>query len=260
MRLALHQLKYEQKAFWRNPPAAVFTFAFPVMFLVIFASLNAGNRIGFLDGLPYNQYFVPAIAGFGLISACFTNLAMTLALRRDSGVLKRLRATPLPASALLAGLLLNALVVSLVLLVLLLGAGALFYGVEVPAQWPAIALAVLIGVACFSALGVAMSALVPNADAAPAVVNGILLPVAFISGVFFRCHPMACCRGSRGSSRCGISPSPCSRPSTRGHPTARQVGSTGPRSAFSRRGRLWGPSWPYAGSGGRRRAVDRLPC
>lgn len=187
--LSVHQLRYEQLAFWRNPPAAVFTFAFPVMFLVVFASLNTGSRIEFLDGLPFNQYYVPSIAAFGLISACFTNLAMTLALRRDAGTLKRLRATPLPAAALLGGLLLNALVVAVVLLVVLLAVGVGFYDVEVPGQWVALLLAVVVGVACFCSLGVAMSTLVRNADAAPAVVNGVLLPVALVSGVFFPLPP-----------------------------------------------------------------------
>ncbi len=187
--LALHQLRYEQKAFWRNPAAAVFTFAFPLLFLALFASLNAGNSIEFLHDLPYNQYFVPAIAGFGLISACFTNVAMSLVIRRDAGTLKRLRATPLPAAALLGGLLLSALVIATLLLVLVLGAGVLFFGLRVPGHWAAVLLASAAGVLCFSCLGVAMSTLVPNADAAPAVINGVLLPVAFISGVFFPLPP-----------------------------------------------------------------------
>lgn len=188
-RLALHQLRYEQKSYWRNPASAVFTFVFPVMFLVIFASLNADARIGFLGGLPYNQYYVPAILAFGLISACFTNLAMTVSIRRDAGILKRLRGTPLPTSALLGGLVLNSLVISAVLAVLLICLGMAFYGLTMPGHWPALALAVLVSAASFCTLGVAMAGLVPNADAAPAVVNGVLFPVLFLSGVFFPVSP-----------------------------------------------------------------------
>lgn len=187
--LALHQLRYEQKSYWRNPPSAVFTFAFPIMFLVIFASLNSGETIGFLGGLAYNQYYTPGIIAFGVISACFTNLAMTLSIRRDAGSLKRLRGTPLPASSLLGGLVLNSLVISVILVAAVTAIGMLFYGVTFPGHWLALATSLVIGVATFCALGVALSSLVRNADAAPAVVNGVLFPVLFVSGVFFPTEP-----------------------------------------------------------------------
>jgi ABC-2 type transport system permease protein len=182
--LSLHQLKYEQKSYWRNPAAAVFTFAFPIMFLVIFASLNTGNTVDFL-GLDYNQYFVPGIICFGVISATYTNLAMTLAFRRDNGILKRLRGTPLPTSSMFGGLLLNALVISAILSALVMIVGIAFYDVTFPGHWPALVIAMLVGAATFCALGVAIFTVIPNADAAPAVVNGVLFPVLFLSGVFF---------------------------------------------------------------------------
>ena len=77
--LALHQLKYEQKSYWRNPASAAFTFAFPVMFLVIFASLNIGATIDFLGGLNYNQYYVPGIICFGVILQGKTSHAQNIA-------------------------------------------------------------------------------------------------------------------------------------------------------------------------------------
>jgi ABC-2 type transport system permease protein len=183
--LAVHQFRYEQKSYWRNPTSAVFTFAFPLLFLVIFASLNSDNRIDSLGGLAYNQYYVPAIMAFGVISATFTSLAMTLTIRRDAGILKRLRGTPLPGSALLGGIVLNAFVISALISVLVGGAGVLFYEVTFPGHWAALIVAILVGAATFCALGMAVSAVVPNADAAPAVVNGILFPVLFISGAFY---------------------------------------------------------------------------
>ncbi len=189
LRLALHQVRYEQKSYWRNPAAAFFTFVFPVMFLVIFASLNSGERIGFLGGLRYNQYYTPGILAFGVISACYTNLAMTLSLRRDEGILKRLRSTPLPASSMFAGLLGNSAIISVILVALVTGIGMLFYGVTFPGHYLALAAALLLGAACFCAVGVAVSSLVPNADAAPAVVNALLFPLLFISGVFFPVEP-----------------------------------------------------------------------
>ena len=187
--LSVHQLKYEQKSYWRNPAAAVFTFAFPIIFLVIFASLNRNSTIDFLGGLSYNQYYVPGIITFGVISATYTNLAMTISIRRDAGILKRLRGTPLPAASLLGGLLLNSLVVSAILAGLTTGVGVIFYDVTFPGHWLALIVALGVGAATFCAIGVAVSALIPNADAAPAIVNGILFPVLFLSGVFFPVDP-----------------------------------------------------------------------
>ena len=187
--LALHQVRYEQKSYWRNPPAAVFTFVFPIMFLVIFASLNSGQRIDFLGGLKYNQYYTPGIVAFGVISACYTNLAMTLSLRRDAGILKRLRATPLPAAAMFGGLLGNAAILSVILVALVTAIGMIFYGVTFPGHFLALGAALLLGATCFCALGVAVSALIPNADAAPAIVNALLFPLLFISVVFFPVQP-----------------------------------------------------------------------
>ena len=182
--LSFYQLPYEQKSYWRNPAAAAFTFAFPILFLVIFASLNRGDTIDFL-GVSYNQYLVPGILVFGVVSATYTNLAMTITFRRDSGTLKRLRGTPLPAASVLGGLLLNAVVVTLILTTLLVGFGVLFYDVTFPGHWLALAAALIIGAASFCAIGVAVSCFVPNADAAPAIVNFVLFPVLFLSGVFF---------------------------------------------------------------------------
>lgn len=187
--LAAHQVKYEQLSYWRNPPSAFFTFAFPVMFLVIFASLNNGTRIDFLGGLKYNQYYIPGIICFGVMSATYTNLAMTLAIRRDSGILKRLRGTPLPAWGMFAGLLGNSIIISAVLVALVTAIGMLFYGVTFPGHFLALALALVVGAACFCSLGVAVSSLIKNADAAPAVVNGVFFPILFLSGVFFPTQP-----------------------------------------------------------------------
>ncbi|MDQ1723057.1 MAG: type transport system permease protein [Frankiaceae bacterium] len=185
--LITHQLRYEQLAYWRNPPAAFFTFLFPLMFLVLFASLNKGQTIE-LNGkkLSYNQYFVPGILAYGVMGACFSNLAMTLSNRREFGQLKRKRATPLPAWALIGGLIASSIVISLVLVIVTFGAGIGLYGVVISAsRIPAIAVALILGAACFCAVGIALQTLIPNADAAPAVVNFTLLPLTFISGVWF---------------------------------------------------------------------------
>jgi ABC-2 type transport system permease protein len=183
--LSVHQLGYEQKSYWRNPASAGFTFAFPVIFLVLFGSLNNDSTIDFLGGLSWNQYYIAGILCFGVISASFTNLAMTLSIRRDEGVLKRLHGTPLPASSMFGGLLLNALVVAAILTAILMAVAIAFFDVTFPGHWAALVVALVVGTASFAALGVAVASVIPNADAAPAIVNGVLFPILFISGVFF---------------------------------------------------------------------------
>jgi len=183
--LAVHQVRYEQKSYWRNPASAFFSFAFPILFLVIFATLNASAHLPDLGGISYNQYYVPGIVAFGLMSACYTNLSTTIAIRRDAGILKRLRSTPLPPWAMFAGMVGNSVVVSVILAILVSAVGMLFYGVSAPHGIPALLVALALGAACFCALGVAVSTLIPNADAAPAVVNFVFFPLVFISGTFY---------------------------------------------------------------------------
>ncbi|WP_239310962.1 MULTISPECIES: ABC transporter permease [unclassified Frankia] len=189
VRLIVHQARFEQLTFWRNPASAFFTFAFPLMFLVIFASLNTGTTIDFFGGLNYNQYFIPGIIAYGVIAACFMNVALKLAIRRDSGLLKRERGTPLRARDFLAGLLLNQLLVAILLVVLTALFGVLFYGVTFPGHYVALLVALVVGAATFCACGVAVAAMVPNADAAPAVINLVMFPILFLSGVFFPVRP-----------------------------------------------------------------------
>ena len=188
-RLVAHQLRYEQKAYWRNPIAAFFTFLFPVMFLVIFASLNSSDSITFLGGIKYNQYYVPAIAAFGVISASYSYLGIQLSVRRDEGILKRLRGTPLPAAAFIGGVVANAVVVAILLFAITVAVGTAAYGLEWHGHLLALACALMLGTTCFCALGIAVSTLTPNGDAAPAVINLALFPLTFISGTFFPIQP-----------------------------------------------------------------------
>jgi len=189
VRLLVWQGRHELKCYWRNPASTFFTFAFPLIFLVIFASLNNGETINYLGGLAYNQYFIPSIIGFGIISATYTQLAITLSLRRQTGVLKRLRTTPVPVWAIFGGLVVCAFVVSALIAALTTVLGIAAYGVVFPGHWVALAVALLVGAATFCALGVAVSTLIPNADAAPAVVNGVFFPILFLSGTFFPVEP-----------------------------------------------------------------------
>jgi ABC-2 type transport system permease protein len=184
------QFVAEQKRFWRNPTSAVFTALFPVMFLVIFAALNSNNRIKELHDIRFAQYYVPAIVAFTIFSACFVNLAIATTFRREMGLLKRVRSTPLPPSFFLGGVILSSLFVGALLSVLVTLVGVVFYGVHFyVARLLALVLTFAVSSSACCALGLAMASCLPNADAAPAVVNFVYFPIVFISGTFYPIDP-----------------------------------------------------------------------
>ena len=181
----VRQVRWEQKVYWRNPAAFSFTFAFPLMFLVIFIAINGNDSVDLRGGsVKFAQYYVPAIISFGLISACYTNLAFTICNRRESGELKRTRGTPLAPVTYLAGIAGNVVVVALILTALVTALGLSVYGVTFPGRYLAMAIAIVVGAFCFASLGVAISTFIPNEDAAPAIINFALFPLLFISGTF----------------------------------------------------------------------------
>lgn len=177
--LTMRQVRFENRTFWRNPAAAFFTFAFPLLFMVIFNVL-------FGNGDPESgRFFTPGIIVFAVVTATFTNLAMTVTVARDEGILKRLRGTPLPPLSYLLARMIHAALLSLLLVIIVAAFGAVFYGVPVPwDRLPALIVTLVLGAAAFCALGLALTAVIPNPDAAPAIVNATILPLFFISNVF----------------------------------------------------------------------------
>jgi ABC-2 type transport system permease protein len=183
--LVLHQFRYDQKSFWRNPPAVFFTVMFPVILLLIFATIFGGDTVPVLGGLKTTTYYVPAIITMSVISATMQNLAMTLTIQREEGRLKRDRGTPMPPWVFISGRVGNAIVVAAIMLALLALIGRVLYGVGIPwSRLPAILVTLAIGAAAFCCLGIALTAAIPSEDAAAPMVNAILLPLYFLSGVF----------------------------------------------------------------------------
>ncbi|MFL5799914.1 MAG: ABC transporter permease [Actinomycetota bacterium] len=183
--LALRQLRYTNRSFWRNPASAFFTFAFPLMFLVIFTAIFGGTTTTPFGEIKTSNYYIPAIATFSIITATYTNLAMSVSFLRDSGVLKRVRGTPIEPWVYIAARVLHAVLISLLLTAIVVVFGIAFFGADLPTKTlPAFLVTVVVGSASFAALGLALTALIPNADAAPAVVNASILPLQFLSGVF----------------------------------------------------------------------------
>jgi ABC-2 type transport system permease protein len=175
---AWRQYRLERRMFWRNPTAAFFNFFLPLLFLALFGAIFAGDREN-LDVI------VPGIAGMCVMSATFIALAYNVTFLRERGILKRLRGTPLPTPAYLAGVAGSAVATTVLEVGLVIVAGNVVFGVGWPDDWLALAAFVALGVVCFAALGVALAHAIPNSESAPAYVNAVFLPMIMIAGVFF---------------------------------------------------------------------------
>jgi ABC-2 type transport system permease protein len=187
VQLALRQVWYLNKAFLRNPASAFFTLVFPLMFLVIFTTIFGSGTVRVAPGkaISVATFYVPAIAAFSVITACYTNIAISLTFSRDTGALKRIRGSPMPVWAYMSARIVHAVAIAILLVAICAAFGAIFYHATLPTQTlPAFLLTLIVGAAAFCALGVAVTAVIPNSDAAPAVVNASILPLLFVSNVF----------------------------------------------------------------------------
>jgi ABC-2 type transport system permease protein len=175
---AWRQYRLERRMFWRNPTAAFFGFLLPLLLLAMFGAIFAGEQ----DQL---NVVVPGIAGMSVMAATFVALAYNLTFLRERGILKRLRGTPLPSSAYLAGIAASAVTNTVLQVGVVIVAGRLFFGIPWPGQWLALLVFLAAGVVCFAALGVALSHAIPNSESAPAYVNAVFLPMIILAGVFY---------------------------------------------------------------------------
>jgi len=182
IRLFLHELRAQQLLFWRSREAAFFTFLLPIIFLLLLGSVYGDEEI---DGINGSTYLLAGLLGYGVVATAFAGLAITLVLRRESGVLKRVRGTPLPTGVYLGAVIGSTLVVIAANAV----AQLLVARFVLDARWPAslggLALALLLGALVFAALGIALTGAIRSAEGSSALVNAIYLPLTFISGVFF---------------------------------------------------------------------------
>ena len=176
--LAWPQYRLERKMFWRNPTAAFFSFVLPLIFLFLFGAVFSGNQANL-------NVLVPGIAGLSVMATTFNALATQMTFLREQGVLKRVRGTPLPGTSYLSGIIGSAATNAVIQILIIIVAGKLFFGLGWPKDWAELAVFTILGVACFAAMGVAFSHVIPNFEAAPAYTNLVFLPMIFISGVFF---------------------------------------------------------------------------
>lgn len=183
MRLVWDQIRYQNRSFWRTPVAAFFTLIFPLMFLFLFNTLFNFETD---PGEPsIAQFFAPSLAVFAAASATYTNVGIRIAIARDDGILKRVRGTPLPPRIYMAGVVGSAIWIALLGTVLMLTVGVVFYDLQIYGETLAAAVVTfMFGAGAFAGLGLALAALSPTGDTAPAIANATLLPLAFISNVF----------------------------------------------------------------------------
>ncbi len=191
MELALAQGGIELKQFFRTRESLVFTLLFPVMLMVIFGSIfqNIILNPGQTPEVTLSQYFVTGMIASGLLATGFQNLAITIPIERDRGVLKRYMGTPMPKWIYFAGKTLSVGTLAVVSTVILLVVATLFYGIDLPStgqKWWTFAWVSILSLISFTLLGIAFSAAARSGRSAPAVVTPVALVLQFISGVFFQ--------------------------------------------------------------------------
>jgi ABC-2 type transport system permease protein len=180
--LALHHFRNDLRLYWRSRELAFFTFALPIVFFVLLGSVYGNDEI---DGVNGSAYLLAGILGYGISATAFAGLAIMTVIRREDGVLKRLRGTPLPPWAYLAAVIASTLLVYAVEAVALIVLGRLLFDVPFPDRWLSLVLTLLLGGLAFAALGLGLTGAIRSAEGSSAVVNAIYLPMAFISGSFF---------------------------------------------------------------------------
>jgi len=186
VRMSLHQFRYDLRSFLRNSQSRFFTLALPVMFLVILAGVFGSQSTRIPGGkVSASVSYVPGIMTLGIIAASFINLVIAVTAQRESGVLKRRRATPVPSAAIIAGRALTSVCVALVIVAVLLGIGWVAYGVHVPSRTLfALVVTVVVGAVSFCCMGYALTTVIHDQESAQPVTRAIMLPLYFISGVF----------------------------------------------------------------------------
>jgi ABC-2 type transport system permease protein len=180
VKIFLHQLKTEQLVYWRSRESAVFTFIFPLLLFVLLGSVYSGR----IYGVPASQALLAALLGYGCAMVAFAGLAITLVLRREQAILKRLRATPLRPAVYILAVLTSTLLVFAAETVALFLLGRVVFGTPFPARVGSLVLLVVLGSLSFAALGVGLSGLIRSGEGSSAVVNLIVLPMAFLTGAF----------------------------------------------------------------------------
>jgi ABC-2 type transport system permease protein len=187
LRLVGRQIYYDQLSFWLNPIGAVFTIGFSVVFLLLLGANK--SHVGFLGNIRVIQYYLGAFLAYGVMATCFNTLTVATVIRRENGLLKRIRLSPLPTWVLLAGVAGSSFLICVAQAVLLILIGIIVYGATFPSNVLALIVALVVGIVCFTAMGLATSTLIPNEDAAGPIVSIVFFVLLFLSGLWYPMKP-----------------------------------------------------------------------
>ena len=179
-------VRIQNRIFWRTPVAAFFTLVFPILMLVLFTAIFGNDAFDSVYGrVNSSQFYTPGLAVFAAASSTYTGIGINLASRRELGILKRVRGTPLPGWTYLGGVVLSAVWIAALGVAAMVALGVAAYGVNVEAaKVPAMILSFAVGAASFAALGLALASMAPSVSMAVPMANATLLPLAFISNIF----------------------------------------------------------------------------
>ncbi|MFY1624681.1 ABC transporter permease [Micromonospora sp. WMMD723] len=183
--LALRQGRLEITQFLRSRESVVFTMGFPIIMILIFASIFDGTIGG---GVKFTQYFITGMIATGLMTVSFQNLGIWIPIERDRGVLKRYRGTPMPKWVWFAGKVIMVVVIGVAETALLLAVAVALFDLDLPAtaaKWFTFGWVAVLGVTACTLCGIAISSLARTARSGSAVVTPVSLVLQFISGVFF---------------------------------------------------------------------------
>lgn len=184
-RASLARVQLELREVSRQRDALVFNLAFPIVFLFIFGAVFNSD---IAPGVSFTRYFTAGMAASGVLLVSFQSLAISIAVERDNGTLKRLEGTPMPRSAYFLGKVGLVVVTGVVQLAVLLTCARLFFGVTLPSTahaWGTLAWVAVLGAAAGTLLGIAFSSVPSSGRTASAVVTPVVLVLQFTSGVFF---------------------------------------------------------------------------
>ena len=187
MRLFVHELRSQLRLYWRSRELAFFTFALPLIMFFLLGSVYGNDRIKSEGNVRAADYLLAGMLGYGAIATGFAGLSIMLVIRRESGILKRVRATPLPAWAYVLALLSTTLLAFALEAVCMVVLGRAYFHTHLH-NLLSLAVTLFLGAATFTTLGLALTALIRSAEGSSAVVNAIYLPVSFLSGAFFSPH------------------------------------------------------------------------
>jgi ABC-2 type transport system permease protein len=180
-------VRAQQRLFWRSRESAFFTFFLPILLLVLIGSVYRDETI---EGVDAATYLVAGMLGFSVVATAFAGLAISLVIRRESGVLKRVRGTPMPPSLYLSAVFASTAVVIALEAVTEVVIGRYLLGAQWPASVASLAITLLVGAAALAPLALAITGLIRGSEGSSAVINAVYLPMAFISGTFFSVSAM----------------------------------------------------------------------